>query len=62
MVLRVIDEPVVGENDALGPALACSQRINVALCVGPAVFFGENALVVSEAAAADTLAGGVVVC
>ena len=59
MVLRVIDEPVVGENNALTPALLRSQRVNVALGVGPAVFFGENALVVSEAAAADAFAGGV---
>ena len=59
MVLRVIAESVVGENNALTPALACSQRVNVALGVGPAVLLGESSLVVSEAAAADALAGGV---
>ena len=59
MVLRVIDEPVVGENNALTPALLRSQRVNVALGVGSAVLLGESSLVVSEAAAADAFAGSI---
>ena len=59
MVLGVIDQAVVGKDDALCTPLVGAQRVDVTLGVASAVLFGENALIVSEMAAADAFAGGI---
>ena len=57
MVAGVVNEAVVGENDALGAARAGSEGVDVALRPGAALRAGQQALAVAEAVAADAFAG-----
>ena len=59
MVAGIVDQPVVGEDDALRPARALAERVDVALGIAAPLCLGELALIVAEAVAADAFAGGI---
>ena len=59
MIGRVIDQPVVGKDDPLRPARRRAQRVYVALRPHAPRRVGQQPLVISEAPAADALAGAV---
>ena len=53
MILGVVDQTVIGEDDALGAATALAVGVDVALVVLPPVGLGQDALPVAEFVAAD---------
>ena len=55
MIVRVINEPVVGPDDPFGAAAFFAESIDVALMVDPPGCLGEEQLRVGENAAADAL-------
>ena len=59
VVPGIIDQTVVGEDDPLCPPGPGAHCVNVAFGPAPPLGVGEQALVVTEAAAADALARGV---
>ena len=61
MVIGVVDQAVVGEDDALGTAGLGVEGVNVTFRPGAAIGIGQEAFVVAEVVAADTHAVGVVI-
>ena len=57
MVVRVVDQPVVGKHDALAVSVL-AVKVNVAFGPLAALLVGEQALVIAEAVAADGAAVG----
>ena len=53
VVICVVDQAVVGKNDALGAPGVFACSINIAFGIGAAFFLGEQTLPVVEAAAPD---------
>ena len=53
VVVSVVDEAVVGVDDALGPPGSLAHGADVALIVAAALFLGQKALVVAEVVPAD---------
>ena len=58
MVIGVVDQTVVGEDDALGAPAFGTQGVDVALGPFPALGIGQKSLVIAEFIAADAHAGG----
>ena len=57
MVIGIIDQPVVGKDNAPGPSRGAAHSADVALGPDAALPVGQQAFVVAEAAAADGPAG-----
>ena len=54
MVIGIIDQAVIGKDDALRSACTLAQRVDIALFPGTSLGFGEQAFVVAEEITADT--------
>ena len=56
MILRIIDQAVVGKYDSLRTPLVSAQCVDIALRICPAVLHRQKSFIVAEMAAADAFA------
>ncbi len=59
MIVGVIYKTVVGKYYSFCSARGCTKRVNIALGVCTAGFFGEHTLIVTKPVAANAFAGRV---
>ena len=54
MVVGIIDQAVIGKDDALRSACTLTQSVDIALFPGTSLGFGEQTFVVAKEITADT--------
>ena len=57
MVVGIVDQAIVGVNDAFGSAGLAAVGINVTLKIFPSVGFGQGAFTIGKGITADGVAG-----